>query len=134
MTENSSSPEIQRLLSGSNVDPIEIIQEGQLLGPILLRAAKERGHSEELLCSKLKITRGYFRQIQNGRRDGKKLSDDFTRGCADYLNVPWWLVEIFAGKVTLASEAIEFEAKTGTSLVQAFETAKLYAKQSSSTP
>ena len=62
-------------------------------------------------------------------RDGKSVSDEFLRACATYLNVPSLLLQRVVGKITVA-DAKALDAFTGSTLCNAFETARRYATQS----
>ena len=100
-----------------------------MLVPILMRVAAEKGDSQERLCFHLQVTAGFLSQLRTGIRDGKSVSDEFLRACATYLNVPSLLLQMVVGKITVA-DAEALDAFTGSTLCNAFETARRYATQS----
>jgi transcriptional regulator with XRE-family HTH domain len=73
----------------------------------------------------LGVTKGYLLQIENGTRDVKAISEDFSRAVAGYLEIPLVIVLVLAGKLSI-SEAmgIDFFAKYSPN--EAFEIIKKY--------
>jgi hypothetical protein len=69
----------------------------QLLAKVLHFRAAQMGMSDLALSQRLFITAGLFRQLDNGIRQGYQLSDPFIECCAEFLDEPWWLVQILAG-------------------------------------
>ncbi|MCC5611583.1 hypothetical protein LC612_33795, partial [Nostoc sp. CHAB 5834] len=66
----------------------------------------------------LNVTYGYINQLRNGLRDVKLISDDFTRSCAAYLNVPRMTVLVLSGRVT-ASDFFQSNEQMGSELSRA---------------
>lgn len=129
MTDNAPKLNVGNILVASSaLNTNEILQEGQLLIPILLRVAAEKGDSEQSLCYQLQVTVGFLHQLDKGIREGKSVSDEFLRACGKYLEVPSLLLQMVVGKITVA-DAEALDAFTGSTLCNAFETARRYATQ-----
>jgi transcriptional regulator with XRE-family HTH domain len=113
------------LFSVSDIGLKQGIQEGLFLHPLLLKTAIKRGDSIELLCNKLGVTKGYLRQIENGKRDVKAISEDFSRAVADYLEIPLVIVLVLAGKLSII-ESMGMDILAKYSPNEAFEIIKKY--------
>ncbi|TAH11103.1 MAG: hypothetical protein EAZ11_10410 [Curvibacter sp.] len=73
---------------------------GWVLYEALLRAAMKKGEEEAALCNALAVTKGYFNMIGTGTRHANTLSDEFFRACSSYLEIPYLLVQIIAGRIS----------------------------------
>jgi|GEM_PF-2209470 len=67
----------------------------------LYREAAARGHSRQELARHLGVTVGYLHQLANGTRETRHVSGDFSRSCADYLDIPPVAVMLAAGRLDL---------------------------------
>ncbi|MCL5969568.1 MAG: helix-turn-helix transcriptional regulator [Betaproteobacteria bacterium] len=67
----------------------------------LYREAAARGHSRQALAGYLGVTVGYLSQLASGTRETRHISTDFSRSCAQYLDVPPMAVMLAAGRLDL---------------------------------
>jgi transcriptional regulator with XRE-family HTH domain len=67
----------------------------------LYREAAARGHSRQALAAHLGVTVGYLHQLANGTRETRHISGDFSRSCAEYLDIPPVAVMLAAGRLDL---------------------------------
>lgn len=66
--------------------------------------------------------------MRNDIRPGRGLSDEFLRGCAEYIGVPWLLLQIVVGRITVA-DAQALDAFAGSTLSKAFDVARACVTQ-----
>jgi len=67
----------------------------------LYREAAARGHGRQALAHHLGVTVGYLRQLASGTRETRHVSTDFSRSCAQYLDIPPVAVMLAAGRLDL---------------------------------
>jgi len=81
------------------IDEYESQRPGGLLMGALLACAAERGHNIGELATKLGFVYSYLTQLRTGTRKVSSISDDFARGCAEYLGVSMMEVLMLAGRI-----------------------------------
>jgi hypothetical protein len=70
----------------------------KLLDMLAARAVNRKGHSVEEMSEELKITLGFFRQLQRGIRPLETIGDELAAEMAKYLDIPLEEVLFLAGK------------------------------------
>lgn len=77
----------------------------KLLDMLAARAMNKKNHSVDQLAEQLRITVGFFNQLQNGIRQMHSVSDELLAEMAKYLGVPFDDVRVLAGKHPPASNS-----------------------------
>lgn len=68
----------------------------------LRRQASQNGHSQVELAQHLGVTSGYLIQLRSGSRDVARISLDFARSCASYLDTSTLNVLLLAGSIDVS--------------------------------
>ena len=120
MTEREPNSYLKALLSADGPDGSLLLEQGELLVPYLRKVAAQRGHDLSALSISLGVTAGFISQVENGLRKKSSLSDDFVRACAQYLDVPYLVALILAGRI-VTEDALALDKFAGTSMAGAFD-------------
>lgn len=75
----------------------------------LRRAAERQGHSQIELAHHLGVTSGYLIQLRSGTRDVRRISLDFARACAAYLETSTLNVLLLAGSLDVSDFSVPGE-------------------------
>lgn len=68
----------------------------------LRRQANRNGHSQVELAQHLGVTSGYLMQLRSGTRDVSRISLDFARACASYLDTSTLNVLLLSGSIDVS--------------------------------
>jgi len=68
----------------------------------LRRQASRNGHSQVELAQHLGVTSGYLMQLRSGTRDVSRISLDFARACASYLDTSTLNVLLLSGSIDVS--------------------------------